>query len=235
MQVGPHLVSISLSVPEIVFFQAAALIVGFVAHYLWSIRNGDIESEEIEYRKLQDEIAHWRRKFYEASDSLKENSGDLQKQLQQAQQQANDLRAELEELQLLNHELLSRSRSASSEAPAYKAAVETETSEPVNTQGYALQLKQAQEFLSSHNQAIENLLNQLEAIESARSSYEQALAENEALSLQVYRLQQQLEQQQTENQQLQQRTRIAGELQQQLQQTYHELHALQEKIKYLEA
>lgn len=235
MQALPHLLNISLNIPEIIFFQVAALIVGFVSHYLWSIRNGDVESGEIEFRKLQDEIAQWRRKFYEAADQLKENGGNLQQQLQQAQQQTDDLRAELEELQLLNQELMSRSKTVAfkPEEAAYDAPVAENLS--INTNAYALQLKQAQEYLQGHNQAIEQLLSQLQQLETARSQYDQALIENEELGLQVYRLQQQLQQQQSENLQLQQRAQLSGELQQQLQQTYHEFHALQEKMKQLES
>lgn len=235
MQTLSHLLNISLNIPEIIFFQVAALIVGFVSHYLWSIRNGDVESGEIEFRKLQEEIAQWRRKFYEAADQLKENGGDLQQQLQQAQLQTDDLRAELEELQLLNQELMSRSKAVAynPEEAEYNAPVAENLS--IDTNAYALQLKQAQEYLQGHNQAIEQLLSQLQQLETARSQYDQALIENEELELQVYRLQQQLQQQQTENLQLQQRAHLSGELQQQLQQTYHEFHALQQKMQHLEA
>lgn len=222
------MLTVQLSILEIVFFQLAALIIGFVAHYLWSIRNGGYEAKLLETQKKNNEEVQWRLKYYELVDKQQQDGDALQKEVQHLLEQEQELLAEMDELRALNKELMSRTAET---APVREATGR----EHLSTHEYAEQLRLAQEYLSGHNQSIQRLLQQVKQFEEAQAMYELVQHEKELLNLQVQRLQKQLDSKQEELDVLQHRTHLETQVKQQLQNTYTEFHLMQEKIRRLEA
>ena len=96
--------AIQTNILEIAFFGIIASVVGFVIHYIWSIRNGNPEMQDIQHRKFQDEAQQWRLKYYELTEQRQHNTDDLQHQLEKANTRQIEMQQEMEELQQLNNQ-----------------------------------------------------------------------------------------------------------------------------------
>lgn len=113
--------AIQTSIVEIAFFGFITLIVGFVIHYLWSLRHGNSEMQDIQNRKFQDEAQQWRLKYYEITEQRQNNTDDLQRQLEISHKRHIELQEEMQEMQQLNNQLLQASREIKA-APATDGA-----------------------------------------------------------------------------------------------------------------
>jgi len=217
-----NLLAIQVTILEIIIFQVAALIIGFVVSYLWSIRNGVYETTEAQQQKQQKEDVSWRLKYYELSDQHQQELDELKKQLQQLQEQEQNLADEMQELRLLNQELMAR--------PAPAAVLPK-----APTDDYAEQLQLAQQYLAGHNETIQRLLSQMKDFEASQHHFEQAIQEKEELSLQVHQLRKQLHAKDEEIELLNSNALLEQQMKDQLHATYDQFHAMQEKLQRMEA
>ena len=95
------LLAIQISVFEIVMFQIGALVLGFVIHYFWNIRNGSQFDQDIDVEKFEKEAHDWRMKYYNVLEQQKESGEHLSKDLLQARENEQLLVDEIEELKEL--------------------------------------------------------------------------------------------------------------------------------------
>ncbi len=108
--------AIQTSIVEIAFFGFIAIIVGFVIHYVWSLRHGNSEMQNIQNRRFEEEAQQWRLKYYELNDQRQTNTDDLQRQLEISHKRHIELQEEMQEMQQLNNQLLQASREIKSTA-----------------------------------------------------------------------------------------------------------------------
>jgi hypothetical protein len=98
--------AIQTNIIEIVFFGGIALIIGFVIHYLWSLRNGNMEMQDIQKKKLEEEAQQWRLKYYDLTEQKQNNTEDLQRQLDRSMNRQIEMQEEMDEVVELNKQLL---------------------------------------------------------------------------------------------------------------------------------
>ncbi|MBX9784167.1 MAG: hypothetical protein K2X48_12830 [Chitinophagaceae bacterium] len=116
MHTGISLLTIQTNLPEIIFFGFITLILGFIIHYLWTLRHGNMEMQEIQQKKYADEAHQWRLKYYELTEQRQAGADDLQRQLEKAHTRQIEMQEEMEELQNLNKQLLQSTREIKSSA-----------------------------------------------------------------------------------------------------------------------
>ncbi len=220
MFTGVSLLAIQTNILEVAFFGVIALIIGFVIHYLWSIRNGSSEVGEFEKQQQSNEAHQWRLKYYELTEQKQQNLDELQEQLQLTKQKYLEAKEEMEELQELNTQLLQKPR-------------ETVIAD-VDTNDYLQQLKIAQEHLLEHNEGIARLLQQSESLEQVQEKYRQTNSLNEALNHQLLAVQNKLQDKDEEIQLIKHRSAVTSDMKQQLETAYTEFHDLQEKLQHVQ-
>ncbi len=225
---GMILLAVQLSILEIIIFQVAALVIGFVISYLWSIRNGGYETKLLENQKRQNEDVSWRLKYYELTDQHQQELDQLKRQLEQVHEQDQQLADEVHELRMLNQELMSRPAQVEKPAPVSVAP-------KAPTEDYVEQLQQAQQYLASHNESIQRLLSQIKDFEESQQQFEQAIQEKEELDLEVHKLQKLLHAKDNEIELLNRNATLELQMKEQLHATYDQFHEMQEKLKRMEA
>lgn len=225
---GMTLLAVQLSILEIIIFQVAALVIGFVISYLWSIRNGGYETKLLENQKRQNEEVSWRLKYYELTEQHQQQLDQLQQQLSRVQEQEQQLSDEVHELRMLNQELMARPAQVEKPAPVV-------VHQKAPTEDYVLQLQQAQHYLASHNESIQRLLSQIKDFEESQQQFEQVVQEKEELSLQVHKLQRQIQAKDQEIELLNRNAALEQQMKEQLHATYDQFHEMQEKLKRMEA
>lgn len=219
------LLAIQISVFEIVMFQIGALVLGFVIHYFWNIRNGNQFDQDIDVEKFEKEAHDWRMKYYNVLEQQKESGEHLSKDLLQARENEQLLVDEIEELKELIKELKQR--------PPQQVIVESSTSviaTDVSPAEYLAQLKSAQDHLLQHNQNISKLLNQVDLLEKVEQKHQDTLQQNQYLTEQLQLLRRSLTEKESELNNIRQQTVLTQEMKNRLETAYDEFNEIQSKL-----
>ena len=219
------LLTIQISVFEIVMFQIGALVLGFVIHYFWNIRHGSQFDQDIDVEKFEKEAHDWRMKYYNVLEQQKESGEHLSKDLLQARENEQLLVDEIEELKELIKELKQR--------PPQQVIVESSTSvvaTDVSPAEYLAQLKSAQDHLLQHNQNISKLLNQVDLLEKVEQKHQDTLQQNQYLTEQLQLLRRSLTEKESELNNIRQQTVLTQEMKNRLETAYDEFNEIQSKL-----
>lgn len=218
------LLTIQISIAEIVMFQVGALVLGFVIHYFWNMRNGTQLDQELDVEKYEKEAHDWRMKYYNNLEQQKNTGDHLQKEVGHARDNEKILLAELEETKALNQQLLQRIKETP--APLVAATIVAE----VSPAEYLAQLKSAQDHLSQHNQNISNLLKQVDLLEKVEQQHQTTLQQNQHLSDQLQLLRKSVTEKETELNNIRQQTVLTQEMKNRLETAYEEFDEIQSKL-----
>ncbi len=222
------LLAINISVFEIVMFQIGALVLGFVIHYFWNMRNGSQFDNDIDVEKFEKEAHDWRMKYYNVLEQQKESGENLSKDLIQARENEQLLVDEIEELKELIKELKQRPQQVIVESAATVVATEVSPSE------YLAQLKSAQDHLLQHNQNISKLLNQVDLLEKVEQKHQEQLQQNQYLTEQLQLLRRSLTEKEGELNNIRQQTVLTQEMKNRLETAYDEFNEIQSKLMKVE-
>ncbi|MFN8266057.1 MAG: hypothetical protein U0T11_08295 [Chitinophagaceae bacterium] len=217
------LLAIQTSILEIVFFGLITMVIGVVVHYLWSIRHGNEEAGEIHREKQSNEAYQWRLKYYELTEQRQQSFDELKKELEHHRENETTLHEEIKELKSLNTELMQQLK-----------VQQSSRSTELSAGAYMDQLRAAQEHLEEHNQTIRQLLQQAQSQEAVERKLEEALIENESLSLELLTVKNKLKSREEEIELLHQHSEMAQEMKEQLEETYAEFKEMQEKLMTVE-
>lgn len=220
--------AIQLSVIEIVMFQIGALVLGFVIHYFWNMRNGSQFDQDIDVEKYEKEAHDWRMKYYNILEQQKEAGEHLSKDLLQARENEQLLADEIEELKALIQELKQRPQQVVVESTT--AVVTTEVSQAE----YLAQLKSAQDHLLQHNQNISKLLSQVDLLEKVEQKHQDTLQQNQYLTEQLQLLRRSLTEKEGELNTIRQQTVLTQEMKNRLETAYDEFNEIQSKLMKVE-
>ena len=220
--------AIQISVLEIVMFQIGALVLGFVIHYFWNMRNGSQFDQDIDVEKYEKEAHDWRMKYYNVLEQQKESGEHLSKDLLQARENEQLLVDEIEELKELIQELKQRPQEVIVQSSSVVAAADVSPAE------YLAQLKSAQDHLLQHNQNISKLLNQVDLLEKVEQKHQDTLQQNQYLSEQLQLLRRSLTEKEGELNTIRQQTVLTQEMKNRLETAYDEFNEIQSKLMKVE-
>lgn len=216
--------AIQISVLEIVMFQIGALVLGFVIHYFWNMRNGSQFDQDIDVEKYEKEAHDWRMKYYNSLEQQKESGEHLSKDLLQARENEQLLVDEIEELKELIKELKQRPQEVIVQSSSIVPAAD------VNPAEYLAQLKSAQDHLLQHNQNISKLLNQVDLLEKVEQKHQDTLQQNQYLTEQLQLLRRSLTEKEGELNNIRQQTVLTQEMKNRLETAYDEFNEIQSKL-----
>ncbi len=220
--------AIQISVLEIVMFQIGALVLGFVIHYFWNMRNGSQFDQDIDVEKYEKEAHDWRMKYYNVLEQQKESGEHLSKDLLQARENEQLLADEIEELKELLQELRQRPQEVIVQSSSVVPAADVSPAE------YLAQLKSAQDHLLQHNQNISKLLNQVDLLEKVEQKHQDTLQQNQYLTEQLQLLRRSLTEKEGELNNIRQQTVLTQEMKNRLETAYDEFNEIQSKLMKVE-
>ena len=218
------LLAIQISVFEIVMFQIGALVLGFVIHYFWNMRNGSQFDHDIDVEKFEKEAHDWRMKYYNVLEQQKESGEHLSKDLLQARENEQLLVDEIEELKELIKELKQRPQQVIVESSSVITTTDVSPAE------YLAHLKSAQDHVLQHNQNISKLLNQVDLLEKVEQKHQDTLQQNQYLTEQLQLLRRSWTEKEGELNNIRQQTVLTQEMKNRLETAYDEFNEIQSKL-----
>jgi chromosome segregation ATPase len=222
------MLSIQISIAEIIMFQIGALVLGFVIHYFWNMRHGTQFDHELDVEKYEKEAHDWRMKYYNIMEHQKESGDHLQKELLHVRENEKILLEELEETKALNRELMQKQK----ETPV--AFAPAAVADEISPAAYLAQLKSAQDYLVKHNQDISKLLGQVELLEKIEQQHQTTLQKNVDLSEQMQQLRRSFAEKERELNDIREQTELTQEMKSRLNTAYDEFNEIQSMLQKVE-
>ena len=208
----------TVGLPEIIIFQIGALVLGFCTHLFIVSRRTTIEKTTEPVAESNVWAEDWKMKYYSEMDQQEIVQKNLQDELVRAQENEDALTRELDDVRKeiirLQHE--------------YKHAM------PVDTTEYMKQLKDAQENLFTHNQKVQDLLEQVGTMKDTEKKYVDMLRSNESLHEQVKYLQISMAEKEIEIRNNRHHQKLSEEMKGRLEKAYTDYNSLQEQLHKLE-
>jgi FtsZ-binding cell division protein ZapB len=251
--------TLTLSILEIILLFFGAIILGITIHFTIASRRNLKSSmnQNEEVNKARDE---WKQRYFndvELKDkelfSLKEQlSGfntqlsDMKEQLAEAEENSTIYTIEAEEMRKENKKLLAEMNKMQMEQkviPYAEKIKKPETTESYEShespespekQDYLEQLRRAQSNLLEHNEKIDQLLGNIDALKEVEEKQREMTRRNEELSLQVSELRMKLSEKEAEMNNVRQKEHLTKEMTSMLDNAYNEFNVLQGKMQKLE-
>lgn len=221
------MVTLSLSIIEIIVLMLGAIVLGITIHFFITSRR-NLKASLQDPRAKNDSLNEWKSKYFNDVEVKERELNLLRKQLEETEEnnkinsiEAEETRKQVRKLQQEN-ELLKKN------VPAATIAAD-------DKRDYYEQLKQAQSNLLEHNEKISQLLNNIDIIKETEAKQKELVREREELAYQVEDLQSQLLEKEQELITVRQKATISKEVTSMLDSTYAEFNILQEKIQKLES
>lgn len=217
MMTLPSILGFQLTVrlPEIIIFLLGAIVLGFTIHFFWNAR----KIMKLHVTPGEEGISdndNWKLKYYNDMDMQEKSLQEMRERLAEARENEQILTIELEE--------------------ARKDPRPSSTSGAVTGTGdYLTQLKSAQDNLSTHNQHINRLLEQIQLLKEAERKYMDILKTNEIQNKQIVELRRQLSEKDSEINHIHHQQRMNEELMERTDRAYAEFNVLREKLQKLES
>jgi chromosome segregation ATPase len=218
------MLSISLSVFEIIILFGSAIVIGVVIHLFYSNRRGLKKELQQDQKSVSSGLNEWKLKYLNEAEIKDKEITDLKNRLLDANEDKRIHEIEIEELKTqvrkLNHDV----QQTKPEKPL-----------PVARPDYYEQLRQAQQSLMDHNAKISQLLEQVDVIKETEEKSQEILRSNEELSMQIKDMKYMLEEKEDEINHIKKKEHLTSEMTSMLDNAYAEFNILQSKIKKLES
>jgi chromosome segregation ATPase len=218
------LLSISLSIFEIIALFVSAIVIGFVINLFFSSRKG-LKKDVTESKKsISSGVEEWKLKYINEAEIKDKEITDLKNRLHDATEDKRIHEIEIEELKSQVRKLNLDLQQSKTEKPV----IQTKTD-------YYEQLRQAQQSLLDHNTKISQLLAQVDVIKETEEKSQEILRSNEELSMEIKDLRYMLGEKEEEITQIKQKEHLTKEMSAMLDDAYSEFNLLQNKIQKLES
>lgn len=218
------MVSLSLSIVEIIVLMLGAIMLGVVVHYYISSRRS-FKTVPIEKEKITKDREEWKLRYFNDTEVRDKEISHLRKQLAESEENNEINTIEADETRKLNKKLLIEIELLKKEKPV---------PEKEKSPDYVHQLRQAQSSFLEHNEKINALLSQIDLVKENEEKQQEMLKINEQLSIQVDDLKQTLSQKEKEIINSQQKQQITKEMSSMIDSAYSEFNVLQNKFQKLE-
>lgn len=218
------MLSISLSIFEIIALFVSAIVIGFVINLFFSSRRGNKNDIQEGKKSLSSGIDEWKLKYLNEAEVKDKEITDLRNRLLDATENKRIYEIEIEELK-------SQVRKLNLDLQQSK----TENTIPQTKSDYFEQLRQAQQSLMDHNSKISQLLEQVDVIKETEEKSQEILKSNEELSMQIKDLKYMLMEKEDEINHIKQKENLTSEMSAMLDSAYSEFNTLQGKIHKLES
>jgi len=207
---------------EILLLVSGAFLLGFVTYFFIVSRKGHKESP-MEMQKLNKGLDEWKRKYFNDMEAREKQVEDINQQLYEATENNKLYTIEIEELRKQLKKLHTDKDTYRNNKP------------PEEKTDYLAQLQQAQDFLTEHNERINQLLQQIDIVKAAEEKQEEMRRDNEELTQQIEKQNTILKEKEAEISQIKQKQQITSEMSSMLDNAYSEFNILQTKIVKLES
>lgn len=221
--------TLTLSILEIILLFFGAIILGITIHFTIASRRS-LKGSMGEKDEISKSIDEWKSRYFndvELRDKelflLKEQLAKLNRELSEAEENVNIYTIEAEEMRRENVILQTEIRNMPKITP--------QTSEKPD---YLEQLKFAQTSLLEHNEKINQLIGNIDAVKEIEEKQREILKENEELSLQIDQLRMKLIDKEKEISNNRQKEQLTNEMTSMLDNAYNDFNALQTKMQKLE-
>jgi DNA repair exonuclease SbcCD ATPase subunit len=220
------MLSISLSIFEIVVLFISAIVIGFVVNLFFSNRKGTKREEGVkdEKKSLNSGLDEWKLKYISEAERKDKEISDLKSRLHIADENKRIYDIEMQELKNQVRKLSFEAEQSKTEKPVLETRAD-----------YYEQLRQAQQSLMDHNAKISRLLEQVDVIKETEEKSQEILRSNEELSMQIKDLKYMLVEKEDEINHIKQKEHLTSEMSAMLDSAYSEFNTLQGKIHKLES
>lgn len=217
--------TLTLSILEIILLFFGAIILGITIHFTIasrrSLRSSMTEKDDL--NKLRDE---WKLRYFNDIESKDKELASLKEQMEEAEENANIYAIEADEMRKENKKLLAEMNSMPKVVP-----VTAQSEKP----DYLEQLRMAQSSLMDHNEKINQLLGNIDAIKETEEKQRVILKSNDELSLQISELRMKLIEKDKEITDIRKKELLTKEMTSMLDNAYSEFNVLQGKMQKLES
>jgi chromosome segregation ATPase len=217
--------TLTLSILEIILLFFGAIILGITIHFTIasrrSLRSSMTEKDDL--NKLRDE---WKLRYFNDIESKDKELASLKEQMDEAEENANIYAIEADEMRKENKKLLAEMNNMPKVVPV---AAQSEKLD------YLEQLRMAQSSLMDHNEKINQLLGNIDAIKETEEKQRVILKNNEELSLQISELRMKLIEKDKEITDIRKKELLTKEMTSMLDNAYSEFNVLQGKMQKLES
>ena len=212
--------TLSLTIIEILVLMTGAVVLGVTIHFfITSRKNFKTSANPPKQDKALDE---WKLKYFNDIEFRDKELIALKEKLTDVEE-ANQINAiEAEEVKKENKKLLAELQTLRKQAPQGEKP------------GFVEQLREAKASLAEHNEKINLLLSQIDAVKESEEKQEEILRNNEALAGQIAELKSLLSDREKEVNAIRQKETLTKEVNMMLDSAYSEFNALQHKIQKLE-
>lgn len=218
------MLSVSLTIFEIVALFVSAIVIGFVINLFFSSRKGMKKDVTEGKKSISSGVEEWKLKYINEAEVKDKEVTDLKNRLHDATEDKRIHEIEIEELKSQVRRLNLDLQQSKTEKPV----VQTKTD-------YYEQLRQAQQSLLDHNTKISQLLAQVDVIKETEEKSQEILRSNEELSMEIKDLRYMLGEKEEEITQIKQKEHLTKEMNAMLDNAYSEFNLLQNKISKLES
>lgn len=215
--------NLTLSIFEIVFLFACAIVVGIVIHFFITSRRRLNKTME-ETRQGTNGLDEWKLKYFNDMEARDREIEDLKQKFLEVDENNRIYMLEIEELRRQNKKL-------NNEIDVNRNIKHQGESKP----DYYEQLRQAQESLLEHNEKISKLLEQVDVIKESEEKTLEIQKNNEELNTQIRDLKYLLGEKETEINKIRQKENLTREMTSMLDNAYSEFNVLQNKLQKLES
>jgi len=218
------MLSVSLTIFEIIALFVSAIVIGFVVNLFFSSRKSARKEIKEEKKSLSSGVDEWKLKYISEAERKDKEISDLKSRLHIADENKRIYDIEMQELKNQVRKLSVEAEEAKTEKPV----VQTKSD-------YYEQLRQAQQSLMDHNAKISQLLEQVDVIKETEEKSQEILRSNEELSMQIKDLKYMLIEKEDEINHIKQKEHLTTEMSSMLDSAYSEFNLLQSKIQKLES
>lgn len=215
--------SLTLSLFEVSFLFVCAIIVGVAIHF-FIINRRSLNKEMEETQRPGMGMGEWKNKYLNEIETKNRDLEELRNKLYESEENNKIYQIEIEEVK-------KQSRKLSSEIEIAK----TTKVIPENRSDFYEQLRQTQSNLLEHNEKISKLLDQVDVIRETEEKNLEFQRSNKELNTQINDLKYQLEEKETEVDQIKQKSSLTREMTSMLDNAYSDFNTLQAKIQKLES
>jgi len=213
--------TLNLSIVELTVLFFCAVTLGVVIHFFITSRRS-LRGSPIETEKIKKNVEDWKLKYFNEVEVKEKELSEVKSRLSQAEENNHIYQIEMGELRK------QQKRMQSDLELTHKA----ESSE--NKPNYIEQLRIAQVGLLEHNEKINQLLENIEAVRENEEKQKLMEEENEELMNQVKELKYLITQKEAEIHNIKQKENLTKEMTSMLDSAYNEFNTLQSKIQKLE-
>jgi len=218
------MLSINLSIVEIIILFGSAIVIGVVIHFFYSSRRGMKKDLQQTTKSVSSGLDEWKLKYLSEAERKDKEISDLKSRLHIADENKRIYEIEMQELKNQIRKLNLEAEEAKTEKPVVHAKTD-----------YYEQLRQAQQSLMDHNAKISQLLEQVDVIKETEEKSQEILRSNEELSMQIKDLKYMLVEKEDEINHIKQKEHLTTEMSAMLDSAYGEFNILQGKIHKLES